>query len=332
MVIPSALAIALFVLAAYGLFLPAFKTSILERKKDMLRQLTRSAQSVLREAYRAEQRGEKSRSEAQAEAIATIRSLRYGDEGKDYFWIHDTRPSMIMHPYRTELEGKDLSGFADPEGKRLFVEMVRVVDREGGNGFTPYLWQWKDDPGRVVPKLSHVRLFEPWGWIIGSGVYLNDVRAEVSSITRALTYASAAILCCIALISGYIVRQGIRTAERRRLAEQKLEAYRLHLEELVEQRTEALAKANAQLQAKIDELEAAERAREQLIAELKQALAKVKTLSGLLPICASCKKIRDDRGYWNKLEVYIEQYSEAEFSHGLCPDCVCRLYPSSTVR
>ena len=69
-----------------------------------------------------------------------------------------------------------------------------------------------------------------------------------------------------------------------------------------------------------------EEEREQLIKELQEALAKVKTLSGFLPICASCKKIRDDKGYWNQIETYIRDHSEAEFSHGLCPDCMKKLY------
>lgn len=70
-----------------------------------------------------------------------------------------------------------------------------------------------------------------------------------------------------------------------------------------------------------------ERERERLIAELKDALANIKTLSGLLPICASCKKIRDDKGYWNRLETYIEKHSDADFTHGICPDCAQKLYP-----
>jgi AmiR/NasT family two-component response regulator len=61
--------------------------------------------------------------------------------------------------------------------------------------------------------------------------------------------------------------------------------------------------------------------------ELRAALAKVKLLSGLLPICASCKKIRDDRGYWQQVEVYIRNHSEVEFTHGMCPDCMARYYP-----
>jgi DNA-binding NtrC family response regulator len=70
-----------------------------------------------------------------------------------------------------------------------------------------------------------------------------------------------------------------------------------------------------------------EEEKEKLILELKNALGKIKTLGGLLPICSSCKKIRDDRGYWNQIEEYISQHSEAEFSHGVCPDCAKKLYP-----
>ncbi len=77
----------------------------------------------------------------------------------------------------------------------------------------------------------------------------------------------------------------------------------------------------------ISEKKRAEQEREKLIAELQEALANVKTLSGLIPICASCKKIRDDRGYWNQIENYLKEHSEAEFSHGICPDCAQRLYP-----
>ena len=76
----------------------------------------------------------------------------------------------------------------------------------------------------------------------------------------------------------------------------------------------------------ITEQKKAEQEREKLIRELREALEKVKTLSGLLPICASCKKIRDDKGYWNQIEAYIQDHSEAEFSHGICPECLDKLY------
>lgn len=70
-----------------------------------------------------------------------------------------------------------------------------------------------------------------------------------------------------------------------------------------------------------------ENERQRLVRELKDALSKVKLLSGLIPICANCKKIRDDEGYWSQIEVYIQSHSEAEFTHGICPACIEKLYP-----
>ncbi|HSB30437.1 MAG TPA: hypothetical protein VLD55_02440 [Candidatus Sulfobium mesophilum] len=74
----------------------------------------------------------------------------------------------------------------------------------------------------------------------------------------------------------------------------------------------------------------AEEEREKLISQLQQALSEVKTLSGLLPTCASCKKIGDDKGNWNQMEVYIRDHSQAEFSHGICPDCAKKLYAENS--
>jgi preprotein translocase subunit YajC len=80
------------------------------------------------------------------------------------------------------------------------------------------------------------------------------------------------------------------------------------------------------------ELRLLEEKHSRLIAELRESLAKVRTLSGLLPICANCKKIRDDKGYWNQIETYIRDRSEAKFTHGICPECIQRLYPDEVQR
>ena len=77
----------------------------------------------------------------------------------------------------------------------------------------------------------------------------------------------------------------------------------------------------------ISQRKQAEEEREKLIAELQSALAEVKTLTGFIPICAACKKIRDDQGYWNQIEAYVQEHSNAEFSHSICPDCIKELYP-----
>jgi hypothetical protein len=76
----------------------------------------------------------------------------------------------------------------------------------------------------------------------------------------------------------------------------------------------------------------AEKERDQLIVQLEEALARVKKLSGLLPICAGCKKIRDDKGYWNQIELFIHEHSDAILSHGICPECAQKYYPNSTLK
>ncbi len=101
----------------------------------------------------------------------------------------------------------------------------------------------------------------------------------------------------------------------------------LHLEQQVAKRTAELQVANASLTEEMQERRLVELEREKLIADLKTALAEVKTLSGLLPICCSCKKIRDDGGYWRQIEMYVAERSNAEFTHGICPDCAKKLYP-----
>lgn len=104
---------------------------------------------------------------AKQRALQAVRNLRYSST--EYFWVNDMQPRMLMHPISPELEGKDLLEKTDPTGKHLFVEFVNTV-KAGGSGFVHYLWakQGSDQP---VPKVSFVKGFEPWGWVIGSGVY-----------------------------------------------------------------------------------------------------------------------------------------------------------------
>lgn len=107
-------------------------------------------------------------------AAEIVSSMRYN--GNDYLWINDVAPKMIMHPIKPALNGKDLSGFTDPEGKKLFMEMVQVCEKHG-QGTVSYLWP-KPGHEKPVPKLSYVKLFKPWGWIIGTGVYLEAAEAR----------------------------------------------------------------------------------------------------------------------------------------------------------
>lgn len=118
----------------------------------------------------------------------------------------------------------------------------------------------------------------------------------------------------------------IRDISQKLEAEEALKTGYNELEKKIKERTSELLKANNKLQSKINERKKAEEEREKLIIDLQAALKKVNTLKGLVPICAQCKKIRDDKGFWNQIESYIEKHSNASFSHGLCPECIDDLY------
>jgi PAS domain S-box-containing protein len=110
-------------------------------------------------------------------------------------------------------------------------------------------------------------------------------------------------------------------------ARDELLRHQRHLEDLVEARITDLKEAYVRLQEEYRERARAEAESLRLVGELQAALAKVRTLSGFIPICASCKKIRDDKGFWSQIETYLREHSEAEFTHSICPECVRRLYP-----
>ncbi|MDO9578766.1 MAG: hypothetical protein Q7J16_12860, partial [Candidatus Cloacimonadales bacterium] len=114
--------------------------------------------------------------------------------------------------------------------------------------------------------------------------------------------------------------------------EKELQGYRDNLESLIRERTDELMKTNEMLKIEILERQAIDEDRKKLVDDLQEAIDNIKTLKGLIPICSSCKNIRDDKGYWNDLGVYISEHSEIEFSHSLCPDCLKKHYPEEYKR
>ena len=238
-VLPSALAVLLFVATLFLIVIPSFEKAMMDRKREMIRELTNAATSILEKYHRDETEGVLTGEEARKTAISRIRYLRYGEENKDYFWITDTIPVMVMHPYREELNGQNLSGYKDPRGKKLFVESVKIARKED-HGYVDYMWQWKDDSSHIVPKLSYVRAFKPWGWIIGTGIYIEDVKKEIAGLTNSFVRISILISLITALILFYIGRQSFRIENKRIRAEEALVQSREKYRSLVEASTEGL--------------------------------------------------------------------------------------------
>ncbi len=238
-IFPAVLAIVLFLVTIFAVLIPSFERVLMEKKKDLIHELTNSAVSVLAEFAADERAGSLTREQAQSAAAARIRDLRYGKEGKDYFWITDTHPTMIVHPYRRELEGTDVSGYMDANGVRVFVEFIKAV-REKDEGYVEYLWQWKDDAHRIVPKLSFVKRFAPWDWVVGTGVYLDDVNSEITGIAGRFIGLEAAVSVVLSLLLVFIAHQSLAAERRRRVAESSLRESHEKYRALVEASTEGM--------------------------------------------------------------------------------------------
>jgi PAS domain S-box-containing protein len=238
-ILPTILTILLFTLTIFLIIIPRFQQNVMNGKREMIMELTNTAISILAEYEAEERKGLISREEAQKTAITRIQDLRYGEENKDYFWITDMTPVMIIHPYRMDLNGQDLSSFTDPHGKHMFVDFVEIA-RAQGEGYADYMWQWKDDSLHIVPKLSYVKLFKPWNWVIGTGVYIEDVKREISALTGSMLRISTGISILIASLLLYIFKQSYNIERKRIAAEEELQRSEVKYRTLVEAATEGL--------------------------------------------------------------------------------------------
>ena len=236
-IVPSILTILLFITSMYLILIPSFEKNMMNKKKEMIRELTNTAWSLIKEYDDEYKNSLITIEEAQRLAAKKIGNMRYGAEGKDYFWITDMKPVMIMHPYRPELNNLMLDDYKDPQGVKLFIEAVKVV-KTMDEGFINYMWQWKDDSTQIVPKLSYVKGFEDWGWIIGTGIYLDDVQAEIGALKGRLTRISLLISAIIMLILAFIIRQSLKIEISRKKAEEDLLQSRQKYKTLVEASSE----------------------------------------------------------------------------------------------
>lgn len=181
-----------------GFFLIESRDRTMEDRKVKLRNLVESAHATSDYYYQQAQKGLLTGDEARRRAMTMIEQMRYGDNG--YLWINDMQPKMIMHPFAKKLEGKDLSDYQDPNGTRLFVEFVESV-RLDGDGFVDYVWQKGDDSSFLAPKLSYVKGFSPWQWVIGTGVYIDDVNAEFFRQAKNISVIILLVMLILVFIS-----------------------------------------------------------------------------------------------------------------------------------
>jgi methyl-accepting chemotaxis protein len=176
-------------------FIITERSLVLEERKSSVRQEVEAAHNILVYNQNLAAKGVLPEADAKRNAIEAIKSFRYGDG--DYFWIQDMDARIVMHPIKPELDGKDLSQAKDPTGKFLFTDFSNMA-KSSGAGFVFYMWP---KPGSAVDvqKASYVKGFAPWGWVVGSGVYLDTINSMVWS--RSINFLIFALVIMAALIT-----------------------------------------------------------------------------------------------------------------------------------
>ena len=198
-----------FLLPVCGLLFWLLKSQTdqaLQERMNSTREHVEIAHGTLVWAYEKETSGQLPREEAQKLAAQAISKLRYS--GSEYFWINDMQPVVVMHPIRPDLNGKNVGDLKDPNGLALFKAFVAEVEKNE-QGFVPYLWP-KPGKSEPVEKLSYVKGFKPWGWIVGSGIYIDDLRdAQLRRRYLVLgVLALALVIAAYVFITFYKVNKG----------------------------------------------------------------------------------------------------------------------------
>lgn len=154
--------------------LPSISQAIEARTVDKLKSIVEASDNYVRYYYDQYKKGILSESQAKEQAMEVIKNFSYGNDG--YIWINDYTPKMIMHPTDPQMDGKDMSDYKDPNGFKIFVAFADTVKTKG-EGSVSYEWH-KPGSDKPQPKLSYVKGFEPWQWIVGTGIYVDDLEHE----------------------------------------------------------------------------------------------------------------------------------------------------------
>ncbi|MGF1719640.1 DUF294 nucleotidyltransferase-like domain-containing protein [Vibrio kyushuensis] len=239
-VLPTIIAIVLFVTSIIYVIVPLVEDSMRGQKRQMIKELTSTAVSIVDSYVAQEQSGLMTTEEAKAKAALEIKAMRYGAENKDYFFITDMQPKMIMHPYRRDLTGQDLTNYRDSEnttGFPVFAEITKLVKAKQ-HGFLEYQWQWKDDPNITAPKMTYVQGIEEWQWIIGTGVYFQDVQQGIDRLEATLYRVFFIITLGLIGVMGYVLSQSKASEIRKKRAEMALHEAKDRYRALVESSNE----------------------------------------------------------------------------------------------
>ncbi|WP_411834782.1 methyl-accepting chemotaxis protein [Pseudoxanthomonas mexicana] len=182
-------------------------------RQQGLKTQTELAIGVIDEYARRVEKGEMDLESAQRDALLAVGRMQ-ANGGVDYFYVHDEEPRMLMHPLREDLVGKPLGDVLSPDGKHIYPEFVKAA--RAGGGFVDFTWA-KPGKDRPIAKTSYAGLYQPWGWVIGTGIYLDDTQAQAMKFTIVMTLVGG-LLVVLNLAIGWLIGNSILEPVARALA------------------------------------------------------------------------------------------------------------------
>lgn len=237
--IPCLILVSLFLGFAFFFSFPVMERHLIDSKESQLRYQVSTAYSLLEHYESLYRQEELNLEEAQRQAKETLRTIRYGEDRENYFFIADNRYTSVMHPLRPSREGQDLSQVQDVNGVYYIKELVDQAV-QGNQGLVEYQWYIAGPDSETVPKLSYAMYFEPWQWMIGSGIYIHDIEAALQA-EKIQTYIMLCIFILIAaLLIWMILSLSLSVEKKRQTAEQNLKLSEKRFRSLFEKNRDAI--------------------------------------------------------------------------------------------
>jgi PAS domain S-box-containing protein len=238
-VAPSVFTVLLFVVSFYLVIVPKIEENYIDQKTEMIEEIMNSVLSLLNGYYIETLENPEREAENKKQVLEKIRPVRYGSGHSGYFWVLDTTGMMLMHPHSRYLENIPVDVLEEPFVNDLLKKIASFA-KMNNHGIIKYHWNDLQNPDVLVPKISYVKTFAQWGWILGTGLYLEDVETETSAIKTDLAGVSGLITLILAILAFIINRHSLNIEKERVETEKSLKESTENFKTLFETANDAM--------------------------------------------------------------------------------------------
>jgi len=222
---PLIILLILYITFVFGLIIPTLEKNLYNEKIETTKRLTELLYSDLLSRQDEIDKGLVSEAEHKQRVIKRYDKFRFGKRNTDYFWIIDERGYVILHPYVKSIVNVDPKTVKGPDGKpmNLLIDKMKYVANTTKGGTIEYFWQLNDDASTLTKKMSYVKKFEPWNWIIGAGVYIEEIEEELSYWRNRLIFFGILLVLITVVINILISVASIKSKIDEEIAQKKFE-------------------------------------------------------------------------------------------------------------